>query len=138
MNEQDYEISTDKTRLDLEMIHDFLANRSYWSAGVPFSVVEKSIENSLCFGVYDLGRQVGFARVVTDLATIAYIGDVFILEHYRGRGLGKKLIKTLMDHPELQGLFVAAGNKRRSLSLQEIRLPESDGNSVRRSFHGNP
>jgi GNAT superfamily N-acetyltransferase len=104
MNEQDYEISTDKTRLDLEMIHDFLANRSYWSAGVPFSVVEKSIENSLCFGVYDKGRQVGFGRVVTDFATIAYVGDIFILEHYRGRGLGKKLIKTIMDHPELQGL----------------------------------
>ena len=104
MNEEDYEISTDKTRLDLEMIHDFLTNRSYWSAGVPFSVVEKSIENSLCFGVYDQGRQVGFGRVVTDFATIAYVGDVFILEHYRGRGLGKKLVKTIMDHPELQGL----------------------------------
>lgn len=104
MNEQDYEISTDKTRLDLEMIHEFLANRSYWSAGVSFSVMEKSIENSLCFGVYDKGKQVGFARVVTDFATIAYMGDVFILEHYRGRGLGKKLVKTIMDHPELQGL----------------------------------
>jgi GNAT superfamily N-acetyltransferase len=95
MNEQDYEISTDKTRLDLEMIHDFLANRSYWSAGVPFSVVEKSIENSLCFGVYDKGRQVGFGRVVTDFATIAYVGDIFILEHYRGRGWGKSLSKPL-------------------------------------------
>ena len=104
MNEQDYEISTDKTRLDLEMIHDFFANRSYWSTGVPFSVVEKSIENSLCFGVYDQERQVGFGRVVTDFATIAYVGDIFILEHYRGRGLGKKLVKNIMDHPELQGL----------------------------------
>ncbi len=104
MNEHDYEISTDRTRLDLEMIHDFLANRSYWAAGVPFSVVEKSIENSLCFGVYDQRKQVGFARVVTDFATIAYIGDVFILEHYRGRGLGKRLIKTIMNHPELRGL----------------------------------
>ncbi len=104
MNEHDYEISTDRKRLDLEMIHDFLANRSYWAAGVPFSVVEKSIENSLCFGVYDQGKQVGFARVVTDFATIAYIGDVFILENYRGRGLGKRLIKTIMNHPELRGL----------------------------------
>ncbi len=67
-------------------------------------MVEKSIENSLCFGVYDQGKQVGFARVVTDFATIAYIGDVFILENYRGRGLGKRLIKTIMNHPELRGL----------------------------------
>ncbi len=103
MNEKDYVISTDKSRLDLEMIHDFLANHSYWSAGIPFPVVAKSIENSLCFGVYDRGKQVGFARVVTDFATIAYVGDVFILENYRGKGLGKKLIKTVMNHPELQG-----------------------------------
>ncbi len=104
MIEQGYEISTDKTRLDLELIHDFLANRSYWAAGVPYSVVVKSIENSLCFGVYDQGGQVGFGRVVTDFATFAYIGDVFILEHYRGRGLGQKLIKAIMECPELQGL----------------------------------
>jgi GNAT superfamily N-acetyltransferase len=104
MNEEDYEISTDRTRLDLEMIHDFLANRSYWSGGVFFSVVEKSIENSFCFGVYERGRQVGFARVVTDYAKIAYIGDVFILENSWSKGVGKKLVKTIMDHPELQAL----------------------------------
>jgi len=104
MNEDEYEISTDKTRLDLAMIHNFLANESYWAKGIPLEVLEKSIENSLCFGVYHQGRQVGFARVVTDYATTAYVGDVFIIESYRGRGLGKRLIKTIVDHPELEGL----------------------------------
>ena len=104
MSEQDYEISTDKTRLDLAMIHDFLANRSYWASGVPLAVVRQSVEGALCFGVYHQGKQVGFARVVTDYATTAYLGDVFILEPYRGRGLGKRLVKTIMEHPELQGL----------------------------------
>lgn len=91
MNEKEYEISTDKKLLDLAMIHDFLANQSYWAKGIPFEVMKKSIENALCFGVYHQGQQVGFARVVTDYATIAYVGDVFILEPYRGRGLGKRL-----------------------------------------------
>jgi GNAT superfamily N-acetyltransferase len=104
MKTDEYEISTDKTRLDLAMIHDFLANCSYWAAGIPFPVMKKSIENSLCFGVYHQGKQVGFARVVTDYATTAYVGDVFIIESYRGRGLGKRLVKTIVDHPELEGL----------------------------------
>lgn len=104
MNENEYEISTDKKRLDLSMIHDFLANQSYWAKAIPFEVVKKSIENALCFGVYHQGRQVGFARVVTDYATIAYVGDVFIIEPYRGRRLGKRLIKTIIDRPELEGL----------------------------------
>jgi len=104
MAEDEFEISTDKTRLDLAMIHDFLANQSYWAAGIPLPVVKKSIENALCFGVYHQGKQVGFARVVTDYATTAYVGDVFILEPYRGRGLGKRLVKAIVDHPELEGL----------------------------------
>ncbi len=104
MNKDEYEISTDKGRLDLAMIHDFLANRSYWAAGIPLDVVKKSIENALCFGVYHGGKQVGFARVITDFATTAYVGDVFILEPYRGRGLGKRLVKTIVSHPELEGL----------------------------------
>jgi GNAT superfamily N-acetyltransferase len=104
MNEDEYEISTDKTRLDLAMIHNFLANESYWAKGIPLEVMKKSIENSLCFGVYHKGRQVGFARVVTDYATTAYVGDVFIIESYRGRGLGKRLIKAIVDHSELEGL----------------------------------
>ncbi len=103
-NEHEYEISTDKKRLDLALIHDFLAHQSYWAKGIPFEVMKKSIENALCFGVYYQGRQVGFARVVTDYATIAYIGDVFIIETYQGKGLGKRLVKTIIDHPELVGL----------------------------------
>ncbi len=99
-----YEISTDKTRLDPVMIHDFLAHRSYWAKGIPLEVVERSIDHSLCFGVYRDGQQVGFGRVVTDQATVAYIGDVFILEPHRGRGLGRMLIGSMMAHPDLQGL----------------------------------
>jgi GNAT superfamily N-acetyltransferase len=104
MNRIEYEISTDKKRLDLAMIHDFLANHSYWAKGIPLEVVKKSIENALCFGLYHEVTQVGFARVVTDYATLAYLGDVFITVPHRGKGLGKRLIKTIIDHPELQGL----------------------------------
>jgi GNAT superfamily N-acetyltransferase len=104
MTEDEYEISTDNKRLDLALIHDFLANESYWAKGIPLEVVKKSIDNSLCFGVYHQDRQVGFARVVTDYATAAYVGDVFILEPCRGKGLGKRLVGTIMNHPELQGL----------------------------------
>lgn len=103
-NEHEYRISTDKKRLDLAMIHDFLANESYWAKGIPLEVMKRSIKNSLCFGVYHQGRQVGFARVVTDYATTAYVGDVFIRESYRGRGLGKQLIKAVVDHAALEGL----------------------------------
>ena len=96
-------ISTDRSKLDVDVIHEFLA-RSYWAAGIPRATVVRSIENSLCFGVYDNGNQIGFARVVSDFATYAYIADVFILEPYRERGLGKELIASIMAHPDLQGL----------------------------------
>lgn len=98
-----FAISTDRTRLDLDTIHGFLTE-AYWSRGIPREVVARSILGALCFGVYEGERQVGFARVVTDRATFAYIGDVFILEHWRGRGLGTWLIETILGHPELQGL----------------------------------
>ncbi len=104
MNENEYEISTDKKRLDFAVIHDFLANQSYWAEGIPIEVMKKSIENSLCFGVYHQDKQVGFARVVTDYAAIAYLGDVFIIEPYRGKGLGKRLVKTVVECPDLAGL----------------------------------
>lgn len=97
-------ISTDKSKLDLNVIHDFLAGESYWAAGIPRETVARSIENSLCFGVYDNANQIGFARVITDFATFAYVADVFILEPYRERGLGKELMATIMTHPQLQGL----------------------------------
>jgi N-acetylglutamate synthase-like GNAT family acetyltransferase len=96
-------ISTDRAKLDLDTIHRFLT-RSYWAEGIPRETVARSIENSLCFGVYRGAEQVGFARVISDFATFAYIADVFILEPYRERGLGKELIATVMAHPDLQGL----------------------------------
>jgi len=103
MKQTDYSISTDTSRFDIDLIFRFLTT-CYWAEGIPRDVVEKSIRNSLCFGVFDGDKQVGFARVITDRATYAYIGDVFILESHRGRGLGKQLIQAIMEHPELQGL----------------------------------
>ena len=99
----EYIISTDKHRLDLRAIHSFLT-KSYWAEGIPFEIVKKSIEHSLNFGVYIAERQVGFARVITDYATYAYIGDVYILEDFRGQSLSKWLMQVIADHPELQGL----------------------------------
>jgi GNAT superfamily N-acetyltransferase len=99
----EYLISTDQSRLDLAVVHGFLTT-SYWAAGIPLEIVKKSIEHSLNFGVYWGEQQVGFARVITDYATFAYIGDVFILEEFRGRGLSKWLMEVIADHPELQGL----------------------------------
>ncbi len=99
-----YEISTARRRLDLDVVHGFLVG-AYWSRGVPRDVVERAIGHSLCFGVYAPGGvQVGFARVVTDHAAIAYLGDVFVVPGYRGRGLGVWLIETVLAHPDLQGL----------------------------------
>jgi GNAT superfamily N-acetyltransferase len=100
-----YEISTDKSRLDLDRIHRFLSTEAYWSPGVARDVVERSIENSICFGVYAAsGQQIGFARVVSDRATFAWLADVYIESEHRGHGLGKRLVATVLDHPELQGL----------------------------------
>jgi GNAT superfamily N-acetyltransferase len=99
----DYTISTDKARLDLAVIHDFLSH-SYWAEDVPLAIVQKSIQNSLCFGIYHQGRQVGFARAISDYTTYAYLADVFVLENHRGHGLGKWLIQSILSHPELQGL----------------------------------
>jgi GNAT superfamily N-acetyltransferase len=98
-----FTVSTDRERIDLDVVHGFLTE-CYWAKGIPRDVVARSIENSLCFGVYAEGKQVGFARVVSDYATYAYIGDVFVLESFRGRGLGKWLMECVMQHPRLQGL----------------------------------
>ncbi len=97
------EIDTDKGRLDVPLIHGFLTN-SYWAKGIPIDVVRRSIEGSLCFGIYEEGRQVGFARVVSDRATFAYLADVFVLESHRGQGLSKKLMAAIVAHPPLQHL----------------------------------
>ena len=99
----EYEVSTDRTRLDLDVIHGFLQT-SYWAAGRPRDVVERSINNSLCFGVYAGGRQIAFARVVSDAATFAYLMDVFVVSEHRGRGVSKLLMREILAHPQLQGL----------------------------------
>ncbi|WP_372651604.1 GNAT family N-acetyltransferase [Draconibacterium sp.] len=98
------EISTDKEKLDIRAIHSYLANESYWAKGRTLETVQRSIENSLCFGVYLENRQVGFARVITDYAVFAWLLDVFILPEYQGNGYGKKLIRAIMTHDNLQGL----------------------------------
>lgn len=98
-----FSISTDPTRLDLAVIHGFLV-QSYWSAGIPEATVRRAMANSLCFGVFDGDRQVGFARVVTDRATFGYLADAFVLPDHRGRGLSKWLVAVVLDHPDLQGL----------------------------------
>ena len=99
-----FAVSTDRTRLDVDLIHRFLTT-CYWAKGIPRETVARSLEHSLCFGVYDgSGAQVGFARVVSDFATVAYLGDVFVLETHRGRGLSKFMMESIMRHPALQGL----------------------------------
>jgi len=99
-----YLISTDKKKLDVELIHNFLTNESGWSNGIPIEKVEKSINNSLNFGIYIEQNLIGYARVISDFSTIAYLGDVFILSEYRGLGLSKWLMETIMEHKELQDL----------------------------------
>jgi GNAT superfamily N-acetyltransferase len=126
----EFAISTDPSRLDLSTIHRFLRG-SYWAAEIPYAVVERAVAGSLPFGVYRGSTQVGFARVITDRATFAYIADVFIEDAYRGRGLGTWLIETILDHPELQGLrrwmLVTrdAHGLYRKFGFQEVRDPAS-------------
>jgi GNAT superfamily N-acetyltransferase len=105
-----YLVSTEKTRLDVRRIHEYLSRSAYWALDRPLATVVTSIEHSLCFGVYDGAEQVGFCRVVTDYATFAWLADVFILPSHRGLGLGKWMIECVVVHPELQGLrsFVLA------------------------------
>ena len=96
------EISTDKERLDVAMIHAFLAKDSYWVPGISRSDVEKSIRHSLCFGAYITGRQIGFARIVTDYVRFAHLMDVFVLPEFRGRGISKSLMENILSHPDLR------------------------------------
>ncbi len=98
-----YEISTDHDKMDLNAIHAYLT-QSYWSKGIPKETMKRAMENSLCFGVFLNSEQVGFARMTTDLATFAYLADVYILEKHRGQGLSKRLMQVIIEHPQLQGL----------------------------------
>ena len=100
----DFEISTDPNRLNANAIHEFLSQRAYWAIGRPLETVLRSLQNSLCFGVYHYDRQIGLARVITDYATYAYLCDVYIIEDYRGQGLGVWLIDSVLKHPGLQKL----------------------------------
>ncbi len=108
-------ISTDKRKLDIDVIHNYLCNESYWAKNIPVELVKKSIDGSHCFGLYvkenpvlkqtsSYSRQIGFARVISDCATFGYLADVFILDAYRGKGLSKWLMETMMICPDLQGL----------------------------------
>jgi GNAT superfamily N-acetyltransferase len=117
-NEQ-YSISTDKSKLDVGLIHHFLYTTAYWAVGRPMSIVRRSIENSLCFGVYDGDEQVGFARIVTDYATFGWMCDVFILPSHRGRGLGKWLVECVVSHPDVKALRRILLSSRDAHSLYE-------------------
>jgi len=103
IEKNNYLISTDKNKIDIEYVHAFLS-QSYWSPGVPIIVVKKAMKGSLCFGIYYKDKQIGYARMVTDKATFAYLADVFIDEDHRGKGLAKWLVETILAHPQLQGL----------------------------------
>lgn len=97
-------ISTDKTKLNIPLIHNYLSKESYWAQNIPLEIIERSIENSLCFGVYLDDKQIGFARIISDYATFAYLADVFILPAYRKKGVSKKLMEFIKEHHSLQGL----------------------------------
>jgi N-acetylglutamate synthase-like GNAT family acetyltransferase len=99
-----YILSTKKNKLDITLIHHYLSTESYWAKNIPLDTVKKSIENSMCFGIYIENNQIGFARVISDYATFAYMADVFILKPYRGKGLSKWLIECILKDPKLQGL----------------------------------
>ena len=107
-SQNEFFISTDKSKLHVDVIHNYLCNESYWAKNIPFQTVQKSIEGSFCFGLYvtenSITKQIGFARVITDCATFGYLADVFIVETYRGKGLSKWLMKTIMECADLQGL----------------------------------
>jgi GNAT superfamily N-acetyltransferase len=113
-------ISTDKSELDVPLIHQFLSEQSYWAKGIPRATVDKSIAHSLCFGGYLDGQQIAFARVISDYATFANLVDVFVLPSERGKGYSKALMAAVFDHPELQGLrrFMLATSDAHSLYAQ--------------------
>ena len=120
--ENKFFISTDKSKLNIDLIHDYLSNQSYWAKGRSLQTIKKSIEHSLCFGVYiTAGRQIGFARILADHAVLAWILDVFIVEEFQGQGLGKLLMKTIIEHKDLQG-------------MQAWRLTTADAHDLYRKF----
>ena len=117
----EYVIDTDPGRIDIAFVHRYLSGESYWAKGIPFAVVERSVNGSLCFGLYHEGRQVGFARVITDRATFGYLADVFIIPEHRGKGLSVELMDAVFSHPDLKG-------------LRRIMLATSDAHGLYRKF----
>lgn len=130
-------ISTDRSELDVPLIYRFLSEQSTWAVGIPRTVVDRAIENSLCFGAYVDGRQVAFARVVTDYATYGSIDDLFVLPEYRGRGYARALLETLLAHPSLQGLrrlTVATSNGRELFEQSGFSVPQHPDTLLERYF----
>jgi GNAT superfamily N-acetyltransferase len=125
-----YLISTDKAKLQIESIQSFLEKDSYWAQNRTREQTERAIENSICFGLYYGTDQIGFARVVSDKATFAYLGDVFVLQEFRGEGLSKWLMETIVSHPDLQGLrrWLLATRDAHGLysqyGFQSLKFPE--------------
>jgi GNAT superfamily N-acetyltransferase len=123
-------ISNDPARLDINVIHSYLSETSYWAKGRPFEVVRRSVENSFSFGLFHGERQIGFARVITDYATFAWLADVFVLEEFRGQGLAKWLMAVIINHPRLQGFrrWVLATKDAHDLyrpfGFNELKRPE--------------
>lgn len=136
----EYTISTDRARIDIAAVHDFLS-KTYWSPGIPEDVVRRGIAGALCFGIYHGRDQVGFARVITDRATYAYLSDVYVLEAHRGRGLAKWMMELVMAHPSLQGLRRFALSTRDAHALYEqfgfqiVANPERQMEIMRRDIY---
>jgi GNAT superfamily N-acetyltransferase len=124
-NDSSFQVSTDRSQLDVPMIYRFLSENSTWAVGISQPVVERAIENSLCFGGYIDGRQIAFARVITDYATTAHLADVFVIPEYRGHGYAKQLIRVVMEHPSLQ-------------KLRRITLNTTDAHSLYTRFGFTP
>ncbi|MBA3681799.1 MAG: GNAT family N-acetyltransferase [Bacteroidetes bacterium] len=125
-----YLFSADKDKLQLDVIYNYLSKESYWAQNIPMEIVKKSADGSMCFGIYFNGSQIGYARMVTDKATFAYLADVFILEAHRGKGLSKQLMQFIMDQPDLKGLrrFMLATKDAQGLYKQfgftPLAMPE--------------
>jgi GNAT superfamily N-acetyltransferase len=126
----EYSISTDPARIDLDVVHRFISEESYWGRGRPLEVVRRAVEHSLPFGIYRGAELVGFARVVTDYATFAWVADVFVVAAHRGRGLSKWLLEVMLAHPDLQGFrrwLLATKDAHglyRQFGFQDLRRPE--------------
>ena len=134
-------ITTDRSKLDIDLIHRYLCDESYWATGIPRDVVVRSIENSLCFGAFEDEKQIGFARAVTDYAVFAYIADVFVIESHRGRGVSKMIMKAIMEEPSLQGLrrwslvTSDAHGLYRQFGFTEVANPEKYMEIVRKDVY---